>query len=367
MKANKDYDGSIISPSELVDFTSRSYEAEKVHLHTMAYRPVAGNSYELHECLLNLASQNTDIAVSVDAGYGLRIHPGTDTPIYWSNPLGLVNRDSLEGYSPYKQLRNAGVQLNFMGNLGYRTLFPYANVDHRKVSLIQNGDVTSFLMGFNVDHGMDESRVIDMGFMFKNPEVFEWLQMVLESDHFSDPFRLTTPDFEFVTRELPAGGDQEISNVIGHAVSRANHSISFYGQFVPDGFLLENIAKAIKRGVKVTIVTNSPCNNRQVHYSLIRSFQLKSLSKLSREYPGSLTVKVPHDPNIFIHLKALLIDSNSPFTPCAVMGTDNLTHRLLQKLGTREINFYNTNPDYVTYVNQYLKNRINGICDTYEL
>lgn len=233
--------------------------------------------------------------------------------------------------------------------------------------LLQNGNVTSFIMGFNVDHGMDESKVIDMGFMFKNPEVFEWLQIVLDSDHFSNPFTLTTPDFEFITRELPEDGDREISNVVEDSISRAKHSICFYGQFVPDGKLLENLVSALKRGVDVTIVTNSAYNNRQLHYYLLRHLQLKKLRKVNLDYPGSLTVKVPIDPGIFIHLKALVIDPTSPFSACTVLGTDNLTHQILQKLGTREISFYNTNPDYVNYVSHYLQNRISGLCTKLEL
>lgn len=89
-------DGCIITPEELVDFTSSAKEAEFLRFQTMAYRPSRGPSEDLHTLLLDLASNNTEIAISVDAGYGLRISPGTDAPIYLSNPLGLLKNSSLE-------------------------------------------------------------------------------------------------------------------------------------------------------------------------------------------------------------------------------------------------------------------------------
>jgi|GEM_PF-6663784 len=331
-------------------------EKGDITLATMAYRPYdyTGAALKIHEHLCNQANLGKEVNVYVDAGY-TKYSPTKDLPIL----MGLLfyPHETLSKQRKITQAINellkSGVEVTYLRDFLTRSIFPLCNVDHRKIALSNNKAV---IFGFNIDSRLDPKDTIDSGVVMSNPKINWWLREQIENPNDNDV--MSAGHLSLISRETRVK-DSEAERIILDSIRGAVSNITFFGQFIPDGKVLEEMVEAMKRGVEVTIVTNSPYSTSQILYRGIRKIGIKRLKKrFSKE---GLKILVPKDPEIFMHLKALITDPNNPFSCTAITGTDNMTNTLLQKLGTREIIVATKDPHLVGTI----FNGINNITEKY--
>lgn len=127
------------------------------------------------------------------------------------------------------------------------------------------------------------------------------------------------------------------------AVRKAEESIVFMSQFIPDYSILRALIKASKKGIRIEIIT-SPGNNR-----------------IFKHYPERLSYlyfkkSIKNNPNIrlihlnkTVHAKLILIDNK-----VALFGSHNFTYSGVI-FGTEEIMMTTYDPDLITQIKDFVK------------
>ena len=365
--------GSFILPHQMLDaLLLGNTDYSQIHLCTMSYFPVGNNSQTLHEFLIEQSLKGTEVTLTQDASYGLHLAPATDfPPLIAKMILGsqatndLIARRNLQ----YKRLKEANVSLRFTGDTSVRRIIPFAGADHRKILLVEQdpGILSSgIVFGYNINNQL-EPGTLDSGTYFNDPYILEWLKSRLYSEYKSDPtIRTFNNGFTLFTREITENGGYFADGEINQLIEKAQHEIILISQFLPDGNLLEKLILSAKKGVQVNIVSNSPEFPKQYFYMLKRKLGSRKLDSISKAYPN-FKFHVPIDPTKFIHMKGLIVDSNSKFNASAITGTDCMTNEQLQKWGTREILIRMDNPEIVKNFSDFYKMNILSLCCEFSL
>lgn len=258
----------------------------------------------------------------------------------------------------YRELtRNPRIRLRFNG-AEYVTTFPFRNIDHRKLLLVSQSVEPDFavIFGFNINYQLDRP-VIDSGIFIKDPDALEWLQLQAETEHFIPPSRIRIGDFTFVTRELRENGNELANNEIREVINAAIDEILFCGQWLPDGETYDALYKAAQRGVRVSIFSNLPPITRQPIYALLRLKLAMDLAGAARQ-TGNIHLYLPKNSDTFFHVKALITDIHSPNNSVALTGNDNMTNRLTQQWGLRDIMIRLDKPELVEGLYGYIEEHI---------
>lgn len=355
--------GDIISQQQFTQLILEQEGIQSLTLLTQSYmtpKGDGGSAIRIHNHLLRLANQGTSIHVGIDHNYAHLIAPNSDFP----NILApfFMDRDNLEA----EQLRQRGlyedlakepnIDLVFHGEKDVGIL-PFSKFDHRKILRVEGSPIQDFavIYGFNIDATLDHD--VDCGIYITDPDALEWIDAQPFKEQSASPEKVIFDGFTFITREtLKKGGrlvDQEVSNIIQEAQS----NILFCGQFIPDGVFLQNLINAADRGVEVAIVSNRPSLSRQPMYVFTRKVIERKLASASRSR-SNLYLYVPKDPNVFVHAKALLTDTDNPSQTRVIAGTDNLSNPMFGYIKTREVLVELTDPNYISNLYQYLKKNV---------
>lgn len=330
--------GAVISQCQFTELLLSQQDLKWLTLQTMAYNlPLQdGNAYKVHLKLLELARAGTKVRVGVDNSYANRIAPRIDLPIPLARLLGkgefLRKKDQA-----YKDLAsNSNVALKFNGR-EHAAFFPYQNIDHRKLLLMGRSSAADLgvVYGFNINHQLDPG-IVDSGIVITDPLVLEWLQEQSQTPHFTPPTCQKRGDFTFVTRELVQGGNELANKKVVETIRSAEETIVFCGQWIPDGLIFDELIDAAKKGIQISIATNYPPLTRQPMYALFRYMAAKKLAFAQNIY-SNIRFFVADNPELFFHLKGLIVDIDYPNKARAITGNDNMTNSLLMSWGLRDI------------------------------
>lgn len=347
--------GDIISQQQFIRLMLEQQGIRSLTLLSMAYMAPPGDGgsvTRIHEHLLRLADQGTLIHVGVDNSYARFFAPHTDIPNIIA-PFFMNKRDikveKLKRARMYEELANhQNIQLAFNGEK-----FLPISIDHRKILCVRGSPVQDFAVvyGFNMDKTLDHE--VDSAIYIIDPEAVEWIDQQRLKKPNSHPEKVTFNNFTFITRETTRQGgrlaDQEISSII----QGAEGNLLFYGQFIPDGSLLEDLVDAADRGVEVDIISNGPSPSRQPMYLLKRKFVERKFAEACR-IRANMKFYIPSDPNTFVHMKALIADIDNPSKARAITGTDNMSNRYR----TREILVEPLNYNNISGLHQYIRDNV---------
>lgn len=150
------------------------------------------------------------------------------------------------------------------------------------------------------------------------------------SKHYLQPAKVQFSRYAFITRELVPNGGILVDDEIFQVIDTEKHKLLFFGQWLPDGAILEHLLAASRRGVQVSVYTNFPKLGRE---SIYTPFRIRLVRKLAST---GIDLFVPAIDGIFFHVKALLAGYGTD-RRVAITGTDNMVNSWLQKWGTREI------------------------------
>lgn len=351
--------GEVISQEQFTHLVLSQETISALTLITMAYNlPIEdGNAMKIHRHLLSLAESRTAVTIGIDNTYGNRVEPKSDLPIFVAKLIG--HKALLEKKErAYQELAlHPQVKLKFNG-AEHTTLFPFRNIDHRKLLLVSHSLEPDFavIFGFNINYQLD-SGVIDSGVFLQDQDALEWLKLQAETEHFTKPSRIRIGDFTFVTRELTKDGNELANNETREVINSAREDIIFCGQWLPDGETFNALCNAARRGVRVFVFSNLPPVTRQPAYALLRLKLAKDLARAAKQ-TGNIRFYIPSNPTTFFHVKALLTDVHNQKNSVALTGNDNMTNKLLQQWGLRDIMIRLDKPELVEDLYRYIEKNI---------
>lgn len=331
--------GDTISPGDFINLILDLKDPREVTLITMAYGiPLQeGNAIKVHRKLLGLADAGTHVRVEVDNTYGTRIASQSDIP------LGIAKR--LRQRAEIEQQLGAYAELTAHPNIAFHfngsehpPRFPMSKIDHRKIFLVTNtgSGIPDYgvVFGFNINAQL-EPQLIDTATYIDDPEALQWLQKYSRTPHYTPPTRKEFDSMAFITRELTPGGNELADREILEVINSAREGIVFCSQWLPDADVFSALADAANRGVRVSLLSNTRPFKDEPMYGYFRAKWLRELTKVARRR-GNVSLRVQKDKKNLIHLKGLIVDWNTPDAK-AITGTDNMSNRLLQNLGLREL------------------------------
>ncbi len=359
--------GEIISLQQFTDLIL-SQSVDKISalkLFTLSYDmpPNEGNARAIHRHLLSLSDQGVSIMVAVDNTYGRRVAPKSDLPrpIARLRGEGKVIEDVKKTQAELQQHKNIHLVFNGSEN---PPVFPLSKIDHRKLLLVydKNGNPdAAVIFGSSVNYHFDSDESIGSSIYLSDPAVLRWLDEYSKTPHYTAPTQINTGAITITTRELVKGGNELADREITSLIDSARNSLIFSAQWVPDGKIFEAISKAAARGVNISVYSNFPPIKREPLYSPIRKKAVHQLSRIARK-TGNLHFFIPCNPSLFIHLNALIADTDSPTHAKAITGTDNMSNELMMKLGMRETLLTLNDPlmvkKFIDYVKTHLIPRV---------
>lgn len=331
--------GETISPKEFIDLILDLEDPHEVTLITMAYGvPLQeGNATKVHSRLLSLADSGTHITVGVDNTYGRRIASQSDLPLGIAKKLGQraeIDRQ-LGAYAELAAHPNINFCFNGSDN---PPRFPMSKIDHRKILLVTNSDdgIPNYgvVFGFNINAQL-EPQLIDTATYIDDPQALQWLQEYSKTPHYTPPTKVEFDSMAFITRELTPEGNQLAEKEVLEVINSAKEGIVFCSQWLPDADVFSALSDAAKRGVRLSIFSNVRPFKDEPMYGYFRAKWLKELTKVAKQ-TGNVSLRVQRDRKKLIHLKGLIVDWNTPNAQ-AITGTDNMSNRVLQNLGLREV------------------------------
>lgn len=126
------------------------------------------------------------------------------------------------------------------------------------------------------------------------------------------------------------------------AIARADHSLIFVSQFVPDGKLLQAIIKAARRGVKVVIITSNKDHKMMSTFPYNLPYKLL-LAKIRQQNNISLFHQ-----RTKVHAKIILVDDQ-----IALFGSHNFV-QVGVLLGTEEVAIRTKDPVLVAAIKHFV-------------
>ena len=345
--------GDIISQQQFTQLILDQEGVDSLTLLTQSYMTPpreGGSAIKIHNHLLKLANQGTFVHVGIDHNYAHLIAPNSDFPNrlapFFMDRSNLKS-DQLKQTRLYEDLaKHPNIDLVFHGNNDIRIL-PFSKFDHRKILRVKGSPIQDFavIYGFNIDATLDHD--VDSGIYITDSNALEWIDTQPHKEQNAKPEKVIFDGMTFITREAIAKGgklaDQEVNNVI----QQAENNILFCGQFIPDGRLLQDLINAADRGVEVAVVSNRPSLSRQPMYVFTRKILERKLAGVCKSR-NNFQLYVPEDQNAFIHVKALLADTDNPAKTRVITGTDNLSNPMFGYIKTREILVELTDLNYTT-------------------
>lgn len=355
--------GDIISPQRFTDLILQQKDVEELALLTMVYdfpKGGFGASRKIHEHLLQLADQGTQIHVGVDYTYSHLFAPHSDVPMAIA-PF-VLNRQTLATDLKRKRRmfeeleKHPRVDLVYHGREHPKPL-PFSNIDHRKILRVKGSNTRDFavIYGFNINESIDHE--IDSGVYMTDPDALAWVDAQIPKPQKSASERTSVEHFTFVTREVTKNGNKIADEEMSEVIEGAENSLLFCSQFIPDGPLFKQFQNAADRGVDVTMISNGPSPSRQPMYMVVRYNAERRIARARRK-SDNIHLYVPKEQGVFIHTKALITDVENPELARAIIGTDNMSNQLSRYFGQREILVELRNYDHIQNLYNYLRENV---------
>jgi hypothetical protein len=313
----------------LLSFTSGMIS--RLSIAVMSYQPDSPSSCAVHNRLVSLAREGVEVELRVDNTYARRIEAGIDVPTVIARRTKFRER-VLARELAFAELRDHGARVIFSG--GDRPpIFPFSRLDHRKLLYAAGPHMRPMaaVFGLNLNFLLDED-VADFAFVTTEPRATDWIRLLLESPHVSQPTTCDLGAYELISRELCPEGNAEADDAIRKLIDDSRERLMFFGQWLPDGDVLRRMAKAALRGVRVEVYSNVPRLAQRSPYS---PFRIALARRIVMRTPG-VELYVPRSDTRFFHIKALVADPDQPFGS-VLTGTDNMTNELVRKWRTREV------------------------------
>lgn len=225
------------------------------------------------------------------------------------------------------QLRQVGAQIVWVNRPNWLAkILPIAGRNHIKLYMVDEKVV--WIGGVNV---LDLSlNHLDFMVSFENKQLISSLKQVFFATRQHDEIVPFTPENTL----LVDGGRRKTSIIYDEAlkmIAKAETSITFMSQFVPEGKLLSALTEKAKVGCKVTVLT-SPKSMMQFSQWPYKVTYLKCKQTLAK-----VDVPIVHLDRK-VHAKLLIVDQKQ-----ALFGSHNLVETGIN-LGTAEIAIQTTEP-----------------------
>lgn len=283
----------------------------KTHIHIETYVfELDCTGKEILEALIKKARQGVEVRLLLDAfgSFSLYLKP-----------------------KPLKQLTEAGGHYAFFHPFWSAITNSQINLrNHRKIYLFDQKTLLTGGMNLTNDYlGSDKNlsesqRWVDLMFEIKGPSTFHYQNIFNEDWLYSTQEKLSPPPKPIIftqgdiIQSLPAGPDvnsEALFETLLHSIYHAKIHIQISTPyFIPDSSVMNALLIAIKRGVKITLITPKLSDH------LI--FDLGSSSYVRELLEAGGTV-LYYDESI-LHAKLIIFDSLS-----AMIGSANLDYRSL--------------------------------------
>jgi cardiolipin synthase len=247
-------------------------------------------------------------------------------------------------------LRKAGIQFAFSNQIRFPYLFYSAQIrNHRKISVI-DGKV-GFVGGFNIgkeyidkDPKLSPWRDYQLKLtgesvnFLQSEFLVDWKEYGGENLHHQPDYFPKQPKGGIRHQFIPTEAGQLEGNFI-RLIQKADQSIMIgTPYFIPSAPLFAELLKALKRGVKITVIVPYTAD-----HILVQEASFRYLRRLLKA--GALLYQYK---NGFYHAKAFLVDDKI----CDI-GTANLDKRSL--FLNKEINCYIYDPDFIARLRKVIE------------
>ncbi len=285
-------------------------KAEKqIHIETYIFEADQTGS-EIIEALTQKARQGVEVRLLMDAIGSFKLY---------------LNR------SPLKQLKQAGAKYAFFQPIWPDILTNQINLrNHRKIYLFDQKTLLTGGLNLSDDYLLEtnhteQSSWVDLMLKITGPATFHY-QNIFNADWFySSKEKLSEPRVPHGTQSgeetvqvIPAGPDIEneaLLETLLNNIYQTKHQIQISTPyFIPNSSIMNALLIALKRGVKVTLLT--PEKSDHLIFDLGRSSYMRELIEAGGE--------VHYYPNGMLHAKLVIFDDR-----VAMTGSANIDYRSL--------------------------------------
>ncbi len=284
-----------------------------IHIQTYTFAPDQ-TGLSILDALILKAQQGVEVRLLIDSIGSL--------PFY-------LNRSRL------KKLRQAGGQYAFFNPIFQSLINSQINFrNHRKIylfdqtKLLTGGiNLASAYMGHKSHKKSDDSKAwVDLLFSIEGPSTLHYQKVFNDDWFYMTEERLTLPPHssespihnDGVIQAIPSGPDIQdnaLFEAMLHSINQAQTHIRLATPyFIPDSAILKALVIAVKRGVKVTLIT--PESSDHIIFDLGRSSYMQEFSEIG----GQIFCYQPS----MLHAKLTIIDQE-----VMVVGSANLDYRSL--------------------------------------